>query len=141
MNMRRLPSKASLTLAAARQVVAAAENAAVGNDLRLSIAVVDDAGLLVHFVRMDGVHCGTVDVAIAKARTAALFRKPTQAFADALAGGVHAIATLPNMLPLPGGLPIEFEGAVVGAIGVSGASPDMDAKIGAAGIAAMTVEG
>lgn len=141
MTVRSLPSKPSLTLAAARQVVAAAEQEAVRNDLNLSIAVVDDAGLLLHFVRMDGVHAGTCDVAVAKGRTAALFRKPTKAFADALANGGQAIMSLPNMLPFAGGVPLVFNGVVVGAIGVSGASPDMDAQVASGGAAILSTEG
>lgn len=136
-----LPNKRSLTLAVARQVVAAAEQEAMLNDLRLSIAVVDDAGLLLHFARMDGVHAGTCDVAVAKARTAALFRKPTKVFADALANGGQAILSLPNMLPFAGGIPLEVEAAVVGAIGVSGASPDLDAQVAAAGAAIFSAKG
>ena len=141
MTVQSLPSKSSLTLAAARQVVAAAEQEAVRNDMNLSIAVVDDAGLLLHFVRMDGVHAGTCDVAVAKGRTAALFRKPTKVFADALANGGQAIMSLPNMLPFAGGVPLVFNGVIVGAIGVSGASPDMDAQVASAGAAIISTEG
>lgn len=136
-----LPSKPSLTLAAARQVVAAAEQEAARNDLRLSIAVVDEAGLLLHFARMDGVHVGTCDVAVAKGKTAALFRKPTKVFAEALASGGQAVLALPNMLPFAGGIPLVYDGAVVGAIGVSGASPDMDAQVAAAGASVFSAEG
>jgi glc operon protein GlcG len=136
-----LPSKPSLTLAAARQAIAAAEQEALRLDLNLSIAVVDDGGSLLHFARMDGIHAGTGDVAIAKARTAALFRKPTEVFADALAGGGQGILSLPNMLPLAGGVPLAFEGAVIGAIGVSGASPALDAQVAAAGAAIFSAKG
>src|SRR5690606_25013158 len=108
-----LPVKPVLTLQAAQRIIARAEEEAARHDLRLSIAVVDDAGLLVGFARMDGVHSATIDVAIAKARTAALFRKPTEAFAEALAGGATGIAALPNMLPFPGGVPLLADGAVV----------------------------
>ncbi|WP_142850297.1 heme-binding protein [Telmatospirillum sp. J64-1] len=130
-----LPGKAVLTLEAARLAVAEAEEEAKKNGLRLSIAVVDDGGHLLHFARMDGVHAGTVDVAVAKARTAALFKKPTQVFADALKNGTQAMLSLPNMLLFPGGVPLFFKGECVGAIGVSGASPDMDAKVAEAGAA------
>jgi uncharacterized protein GlcG (DUF336 family) len=129
----RLPTKRVLTLDAAMQVVAAARAEAIRRDLRLTIAVVDDGGHPLHLVRMDGVHAGTVDVAIAKARTAVLFKKPTQAFAESLAGGASAILALPGMLPLPGGIPLFQDGGLIGAIGVSGAAPDVDAAVAAAG--------
>jgi glc operon protein GlcG len=141
MTVTSLPGKPFLTLSAARQALEAAEQEALRLDLRLSIAVVDEAGLLLHFARMDGVHAGTCDVAIAKARTAALFRKPTKIFADALASGGQAILALPNMLPFAGGVPLSWEGAVVGAIGVSGASPDQDAQVAAAGAAIFPAKG
>lgn len=136
-----LPYKPSLTLAAAKHVVTTAEQEAMRNDLRLSIAVVDDAGLLLHFARMDGVHAGTCEVAIAKGKTAALFRKPTKVFAEALANGSQSMLALPNMLPFAGGVPLFFDDAVVGAIGVSGASPDMDEYVANAGASVFSVKG
>lgn len=124
-----LPTKPSLTLAAARQIILEAEAEALRNQLRLTIAVLDDGGHLLHLSRMDGVHVGTVEVAIAKARASVFFRRPTQAFSDSLSGGASALLSLPNMLPLPGGIPLMVDNCVVGAIGVSGATPDMDAEI------------
>lgn len=128
-----LPSKANLTLDAARQIILVAQAEALRNQLHVTIAVVDDGGHLLHLSRMDGAHVGTVEVAIAKARTSAFFRKPTLAFADGLSGGASGILSLPNMLPLPGGVPLSFEDSIVGAIGVSGATSDMDAKVARAG--------
>jgi len=128
-----LPSKPVLTLEVARQMILEAEAEGQRNALSVTIAVVDDGGHLLHFSRMDGAHIGTVDVATAKARTAALFRKPTQNFAESLSNGVSGLLGLPNMLPFAGGVPIVLRGLSIGAIGVSGAAPDMDAKIAQAG--------
>jgi glc operon protein GlcG len=76
-----------------------------------------------------------VEVAIAKARTAAMFRAPTSRFADMLAQGASGLVTLPDMLPIPGGVPVMVDGVAVGAVGVSGAPPAVDGKIAAAAAA------
>lgn len=141
MNEHNLPRKPVLTLAVARQVVLAAEEEAVRNDLKLSIAVVDDSALPLHFVRMDGVHGGTCEVAASKARTAALFRKPTKLFAEAVASGSPSVLSLPNMLPFAGGVPLFYDGQLVGAIGVSGASPEMDEQVALAGASLFPMKG
>ena len=130
-----MTSKKVLTRSAVRQIVDAAQEEARRNDVRVTVAVLDDGGHLLELSRMDGVHSGTVDVAIAKAKTAVLFRQPTRNFAEALGKGVQAILSLPGMLPLPGGEPFLVEGVLVGSIGISGASPDMDGQIAQAGAA------
>jgi glc operon protein GlcG len=128
-----------LTLDTARSVLHAAEAETARRHLRLAFAVTDPSGDLIAFIRMDGIHAGTVEVAVAKARTAALFGKPTRTFADAIAGGATGILSLPNMVTLPGGVPLFWRGACVGAIGVSVASPDIDAAVAEAGAAQLEV--
>lgn len=135
-----LPDRKLLTFDAAERVVEAALAAAQAGGLRVSIAVVDDGGHLMRFVRMDGVHPGTVAVAQAKASTAILFRRPTRGFAEAVAAGQTGVLALPGVLPFPGGLPLFGGGAVVGGIGVSGATPDQDEQIAAAGAALLAKE-
>ncbi|RDJ19688.1 heme-binding protein [Bosea caraganae] len=123
------PTKFALTQPHVRAALAAGEAAALAAAARVSIAVVDDGGHLLGFVRMDEVHTGTVEVALAKARSAAGFRKPTRDLAQSLAAGMTALLTLPGCLPIPGGVPLCVGGQVAGAIGVSGASPDTDDAI------------
>lgn len=124
-----LPLKPVLTLEVARAMVAAAEAWARQEGLSVTVAVVDPGGNLVLLSRMDGIHVGTVEVATAKARAAALFNKPTSVFADGLASGATGLLSLPGMLPLPGGVPVHCEGVLVGAVGVSGAAPQQDAEM------------
>lgn len=100
--------------------------------VRISLAVTDDGGHLLGFLRMEGVHTATVDVGTAKARCAAAFRKPTRLFAEQLAQGNMALLTIPGLITLPGGLPLTIGDHVVGAVGVSGASPDVDETIATA---------
>ncbi|MBV9786420.1 MAG: heme-binding protein [Acidisphaera sp.] len=125
-----------LTLQGCRSALDAAEAQARIMRTPMSIAVVDGAGHLQLFVRMDGVHLGTIDVAIRKARCSVHFRRPTRAFAEALAAGAAALATLPEVVPFAGGVPLLANGVLVGAIGVSGASPDRDEQVAIAGAAA-----
>ena len=129
-----LPLRPVLTLEVARRMVSAAEAKARQEGLAVSIAVVDQGGHLVEFSRMDGLHVGTIDVATAKARAAALFKKPTTVFAEALEAGAKGLLALPGMLPMPGGVPVFCESVLVGAVGISGATPQQDAEM--AGIAA-----
>jgi uncharacterized protein GlcG (DUF336 family) len=127
-----LPVKAAITLAAAKAILDAAERFASAAGLRVSIAIVDDGGHLLHFVRMDGVHVGTVEISIAKARTAVAFRRPTKVFAEQLAGGASGLLALPGLIPYEGGVPLTVSGSLIGAIGVSGGRPEQDGEVAAA---------
>ena len=140
MAMTKLPTKPVLTLAVTQRMVEASVARARQLGVCLSIAVVDDGGHLLAFARMDGIHVGTVDVAVAKARTAILFRKPSAAFSESLAKGATGLLALPGVVPFEGGIPIVVEGQLVGAIGASGASPDKDGAASAAGIEALEKE-
>ena len=136
----KLPTKPVLTLAVARRMVDASVSHARELGLALSIAVIDDGGHLLAFARMDGIHVGTVDVSMAKARTAVLFKKPTAAFGEGLAGGALGILAMPAIIPFEGGIPLLVEGHLVGAIGASGSSPDKDGAVSAAGVQALEKE-
>jgi len=131
--------KQGLTLEGAKKVVAAtvAEAKRV-NALGGSIAVVDEGGNLLAMERLDGSFAASANISIGKARTAALFKKPTKVFEDAIKGGRTSMVTLggdlQNFTPLQGGIPLEWEGKVVGAIGVSGAaSAQQDEELAFAG--------
>src|SRR5881398_2835656 len=134
-----LPVKKVLTLEAAKKIAAAAETEARRRGSTVVIVVVDDGGHLLLLERLDDTQVASVEVGIGKARTAAIFRRPSKVFEDQVRdGGVAAIA-LPGATPLQGGVPIAVDGKVIGAIGVSGNTPreyEDIAKVGAANAAA-----
>ena len=125
--------KKALSLAAAKSIAAAAEAEAVKNKWNVVIVVVDEGGQMLYLQRMDGTQYGSVDVAIKKARTSSAFKRPTKVFEDAIAGGRNAIIALEGALPLEGGLPLTYQGQIVGAIGVSGVTSQQDGMIAKAG--------
>ncbi len=129
--------KKSLSLEDARKAAAAAATEAKKNKWNMAIAVVDDGGQLIYFERIDETQVGSIDIAIGKARTAAIFKRPTKALEDAINGGQHAILSFPNTLPREGGLPIFADGKCIGAIGVSGAKSSEDAQVATAGVDAL----
>jgi len=130
-----LPTKRVLTLAAAKKIAAAAEAEALKRGATVVIAVVDDGGHLIVLERLDDTQVASVEVAIGKARTAAIFRRPSKVFEDQIRNGRAATLVLPGATPLQGGLPILVDGKVVGAIGVSGNTPQEDEDIAKAGAA------
>ena len=132
---------AGLALAASRAVAQAAEAAAIARGCRVCIAILDGGGHLQHFLRMDGTHIASIEVAIGKARCALTFRRPTKVFADSVAAEGVALIALPGMVPFAGGVPLVYHDAVIGAIGISGGSPQLDDEIGAAGAAILLREG
>lgn len=130
------PAKARLLgLADAEKMVDVALAKARENGWKVAIAVVDDGGHLVMLKRMDGMAIGCISVAINKAKTAALYGKPTVAFQKTLNDDKFlALLSIPDLTPIEGGLPIVGDGKrVVGAIGVSGVDAADDGKIAAAG--------
>jgi glc operon protein GlcG len=130
-----LPSKKILTLDAAKKIAAAAEAEAKKRGATVVIVVVDDGGHLLLLERLDDTQVASVEVGIGKARTAAIFRRPSKVFEDQVREGRVAALALPGATPLQGGVPIVLEGKVIGAIGVSGNTPQEDediAKVGAA---------
>jgi glc operon protein GlcG len=98
-----------------------------------AIAIVDHGGFLIYFERMDNTQLGSVEIAIDKARSAALFRRPSKVFEDALAGGRTAILALRGATPVEGGLPLVSAGKIVGAIGASGGTAQQDGQVAKAG--------
>ena len=133
-----LPVKNVLTVRTARKIAAAAEAEAKKRRATVVIAVVDDGGHLLLLERLDDTQVASVEVGIGKARTAAIFRRPSKVFEDQVRDGRVAALALPGATPLQGGIPIMFENKVIGAIGVSGNTPQEDediAKVGAASAA------
>lgn len=120
----------------AKKAAAAALAEARKNNWSMAVAVVDPAGNLVYFEKMDGTQTGSVNVSIEKARSAALFKRPTKAFQDVVAGGGVGlrILALPGAVPVDGGVPIVSEGKIVGAIGLSGGTSEQDGQCAQAGV-------
>jgi len=132
-----LPTKAVLTLRAAKAIADAAEAEALRRGSAVVIAVVDDGGNLLVLHRLDDTQVASVEVGIAKARTAAIFRRPSKAFEDQVKNGRVAALGLPGAAPLQGGIPIVHRGKVIGAIGVSGNTPQEDEDIAKVGASAL----
>lgn len=127
-----------ITIAGARAAVAAAAEAARASSGTAAIAVVDEGGNVVALERLDGTFAAGGPISIGKARTAALFRKPTRFFEQLINDKRTAMVTVEGFTPLIGGVPIEVGGQIVGAIGVSGAaSADDDERVALAGAAAV----
>jgi uncharacterized protein GlcG (DUF336 family) len=129
----------SITADTAKKVAAPALAEARKNNWTMAVAIVDPNGDLVYFEKMDDTQNGSVDVAIAKARSAARFKRPTKVFQDALAAGGEGlrILALDGAVPVEGGVPIVIGGKIVGAIGASGGTSQQDGVVAAAGIAAL----
>lgn len=128
-----LPVKHVLTLELAKKIVLSAEKEANRRGATVVIALVDDGGHLILLERLDNTQVASVDVAIGKARTASIFRRPSKIFEDQVKNGRVAAISLPGATPLQGGIPIIVNGEVIGAIGVSGNTPMEDEDIAIAG--------
>ena len=128
---------APIPLEKAKTVAAAAMAEAQKNGWLMAVTVVDPSGEFVFFEKMDGTQLGSIDVAIAKARSAILFKRPTKGFDDAVAAGGAGlrILKLPGAMPFEGGIPLIENGKIIGAIGVSGAQPAQDGQCATAGAA------
>lgn len=127
----------TLTSAAARIVLTAAEHYAFKKKLKLSICVVDAAANLLAFVRMDHASLISVDVSMAKARTAAKLGQPTRLFQDQVDEGRTSLLGVEGLCPVQGGVPIILNGVVVGGIGTSGESSENDELAACAGVEAL----
>lgn len=134
--MNKLSTKPVLPLAAAKVIIAAAEAEAERNNWAVAIAVVDDRGGLMHLIKMDNAKNVVGDIAQKKAAHAAHYRRATLFDAKRLEGGSKLVLSLPESMPIEGGIPILFENIVVGAIGVSGMAPEEDGLIAQKGIEA-----
>src|SRR6266487_3976008 len=131
-------AKPSLSLEGAKQIGGAAAKYAKENGAGPSIAVVDEGGHLLYFTRPETSFAAGANVSIGKARTSAIFKKPTSFFEDTINKGRFTMTALPDFTPLQGGVPIIHDGQVIGAIGVSGAkSAAQDEEVAKVGAAAL----
>lgn len=132
-----IKTKKQLTLAGADTIARAAEADALGRGARVVIAVVDDGGQPIVLRRLDGTQVASVDVAIDKARTAAIFRRPSRDIEQQVRDGRFGALQLHGAVALQGGIPLAVGGDFVGAIGVSGETPAEDEAVAIAGARAI----
>jgi glc operon protein GlcG len=130
-----LVEKTALTLEGAKKIAAVAEAKAKAEGARVVIAVVDEGGSLLLLQRLDDTQVASVNVGIDKARTAAIYRRPSKVFEDQVKNGRVSALALHGAVALQGGVPIVVDGKVIGAIGVSGETPSQDEDIAIAGAA------
>ncbi|CCM79504.1 GlcG/HbpS family heme-binding protein [Rhizobium mesoamericanum] len=131
----------SITLSAARELIAAAESYANGIGIRASIVVLDSGGDIVATERMDGAWAGAFDLALGKARTARAFQAPSSTFVPLIQPGqslfsVNSVGGGQYVI-LPGGQPLVANGDLLGAVGVSGGTPDQDEAVANAAVASL----
>ena len=136
--MAQMPSYGQpVNLDTAKKIAAGAVVEAKKNGWPMAIAIVDNNGHLVYFERMDDTQTGSLQIAIDKARSSAMFRRPTRAFEEGIAKGRNALLGLTGATPITGGLPITVSGKTIGGVGISGATADQDEQVAAAGLATL----
>lgn len=126
---------APISLDAAKKAATPALAEAAKNSWTIAVAIVDPSGNLVYYEKMDNTQLGSANIAVDKARTAAMFKRPSKAFQDALAAGGEGLRVLglQGVTPVEGGFPLLLEGKIVGGIGVSGMTSAQDAQCAKAG--------
>jgi len=120
----------------AKRIAAGALAEAQKNKWRVAIAIVDNHGFLVYYEKMDDTQTGSVQIAIDKAKDAAMLRRPTKALEDGITKGRVALMSIASA-PLEGGIPVMVDGRVIGGVGVSGVNSDQDAQVAQAGLNAL----
>ena len=121
---------APIPLDKAKAVAEVARAEAQKNGWLMAITIVDPAGTLVYFEKMDGTQLGSIQVSMDKAHSAVFFKRPTKSYEDAVAGGGVGLRVLkvPGAMPIEGGVPLIENGKIIGAVGVSGAQPLQDGQ-------------
>jgi len=129
------PYGTPISLENAKKAASRALAEARKNNWIMTVAIVDSSGTLVYYEKMDTSPNASANVAIDKARSANLFKRPTKDFRDAVAAGGAGlrILGLKGAVPLAGGIPLVVKGKIVGAIGVSGGIRDQDVQCAEAG--------
>lgn len=129
------PYGPAISLENAKKAAAPALAEATKNNWTMAVAIVGPAGTLVYYEKMDNTQIGSAEVAIDKARSAALYKRPTKAFQDAVSAGGDGLRVLglKGAVPIEGGIPLVMDGKIVGAIGVSGGTSAQDAQCAKAG--------
>lgn len=126
-----------ITLEAAKAMMAAGEAEARKNGWNVCIAIVDANGGLIMFQKLDDTQNGSIAVSQGKARTAALFKRPSRLLEEMIAGGKTAFLSVEGIVPLQGGVPVTADGKVIGAVGVSGVTSAQDEQVAMAALGAL----
>jgi len=134
-NFQLTPYGPPVSVETAKKAAAAALAETRKNNWLMAVAVVDPSGNLVYYEKMDNTQLGSAKVSVNKARSAALYKRPTKAFQDALAGGGAGlrVLALEGAVPVEGGFPLIVDGKIIGGIGLSGDTSDHDAQCAKAG--------
>jgi glc operon protein GlcG len=134
-NFQLTPYGPPVSLETAKKAAAAALAETRKNNWLMAVAVVDPSGNLVYYEKMDNTQLGSAKVSVNKARSAALYKRPTKAFQDALAGGGAGlrVLALEGAVPVEGGIPLIEDGKIIGGIGLSGDTSEHDAQCAKAG--------
>lgn len=127
----------TVDLATAKKLAATAMAEAQKNNWKVAVAIVDNHGMLVYYERMDDTQTASAVVAVDKARSAAIYRRPTRVFEKLVNEGKAAVLALTGMSASSGGMPIMVSGKVIGGIGVSGVTADQDEQVAIAGLEAV----
>lgn len=130
-----------LTLADVKKIAAAAEAEAIRHNWNVAIAILDDGGHLLGFLRMDGATPANAAIAVEKGRTAAMSRRTSGNWEERVKEGRTVMLKMPGILPVQGGVPIMVEGTCIGGVGVSGVQSHEDEQIAQAGIDAVLKAG
>jgi uncharacterized protein GlcG (DUF336 family) len=128
-----IPYGTPIGLDQAKRVADAAMADAKKRNWKMAISIVEPSGDLIYFQKMDGTQMASIKISQGKARAAAIFRRPTQAFFEAMESGHPYVATLEGVVGSPGGIPLIENGKLIGAIGVSGGTGGQDAVVAKAG--------
>jgi len=130
-----IPYGQAISVENAKKAAAPALAEAAKNNWTMAVAIVGPGGTLIYYEKMNNTQLGSAQVAIEKARSAALFKRPTKAFQDALAAGGDGLRVLgiKGAVPVEGGVPLIMDGKIVGAIGVSGGTSAQDGQCAKAG--------
>jgi glc operon protein GlcG len=126
-----------ITLEAAKKMAAAGEAEARKNGWTVCIAIVDANGDLILFQKIDETQPGSIRVSQGKARTAALFKRPSKVLEEMIAAGKAAFLSIEGIVPIQGGLPVIADGKVIGAVGVSGVTSAQDEQVATAALAVL----
>lgn len=125
-----------IKIEAAKKLAAGAVAECRANKWNVAVAIVNTHGSLVYYERMDNTQSASAKIAVDKASAAAMYRRTTREFAEAITKSGPAVMTLPGVVASPGGLPIFDDGKVIGGLGVSGVTGDQDEQCAKAGLAA-----
>lgn len=126
-----------VTVDQAKKIAAKVVAECQSNKWNVAVSVVDTHGMLIYFERMEDTQTASSEISVMKARAAAMYRRPTRAFVDAIAQGGPSLLSLPGVVASPGGVPLMVGGKVIGAVGVSGVTGDQDEQCAKAGAAAL----